>query len=539
MNPQTADSSISAIESALDADTKKYKSFDKTKPMRYISYEETRNKYRVNIGKSSVRFDNLNEATIYVKSHIEKSKGTIDIIPNKYCFTYATYQFIAYNYKSKAYFDIEHIISYLGLGKSEYYSKHSHYSKNIAYRYFYPNGFGGYNLREMINAETVCNILFSSNSDLSKKFKKDVSKIIAGLQQAGELNLIDGSIVKTKSKNTRNMNSSDDRELILSDDHNRLFTYNNESDKQKIKQYIKDAQQIKLENYNKKRVIYAFIITVSTGNSNRYIYVKFGYTDDIFKTKNRLIRTYGATLKFLRIHLVHNLRKESTLHKFLKIQYTDNVVVFENRRELYIFSESLFEAFNKFGLEQQQKILANSQFTLPSFFDENIKSEYEKEKKIIDHDYAINQYTHRSTYSEEKQNLIMKFKQEKQCLMMKYEQENQKMSMEHKRKCTLCINKYKKQQFIKQLKSNHTVQNDASTMDTTFDNFLYSSDNINSTKHNEILNIDTSFDMLPILSDDVALDTTMNNETDNLTLNNINTHPIKSSKNEKSVIIRL
>ena len=65
--------------------------------------------------------------------------------------------------------------------------KYNKFSDNIIGYCPIKNAFGGYTIREFINEETMYQIILSSNSEFSKSFKKDVSKILCQLRKDEQL----------------------------------------------------------------------------------------------------------------------------------------------------------------------------------------------------------------------------------------------------------------------------------------------------------------------------------------------------------------
>jgi len=93
-----------------------------------------------------------------------------------------------------AYFDIRHIIQSLELSDNKVDDKYKEYSTQIIGYCPIMNKFGGYFIREFITEETMYNIILSSNSALSKAFKKNVSKILVQLRQEGLLLLTNNNM---------------------------------------------------------------------------------------------------------------------------------------------------------------------------------------------------------------------------------------------------------------------------------------------------------------------------------------------------------
>jgi hypothetical protein len=87
-------------------------------------------------------------------------------------FSYQDHYFITYwNDLGKPFFDIRHVISVLNLQERCQVQKYTDFKDNIKYYFWHKNSFGGYILRGLVDKETFFNIIFSSQSNLSKSFK--------------------------------------------------------------------------------------------------------------------------------------------------------------------------------------------------------------------------------------------------------------------------------------------------------------------------------------------------------------------------------
>src|SRR5690606_6780838 len=107
-------------------------------------------------------------------------------------------------------FDIQHIISVLNLKTTSYTEKYNEFSNQITNYIWYKNEFDGYILRELIPETTVFEIILSSNSIISKSFKKDVSEILSDLRKDGDLIITNDTISAKKLKKHANVDEGKD-----------------------------------------------------------------------------------------------------------------------------------------------------------------------------------------------------------------------------------------------------------------------------------------------------------------------------------------
>lgn len=169
---------IDAIEKELDSKVKKYIGFSEKNPMTYVRYENGRKMYRIEHKNNVKRIKNIEnaceKALEIVLSEFPNAIGKFH--PNaKSTFTYKNLNFIAYIVNTKIYFDIKHIVQMLEIGDDMRNIKYKDFSKDIIGYCPVKNEYGGYFIREFISEETMYQVILSSNSTLSKSFKKDVT----------------------------------------------------------------------------------------------------------------------------------------------------------------------------------------------------------------------------------------------------------------------------------------------------------------------------------------------------------------------------
>lgn len=161
------DLTIDEIEEQLDSKVEKYKNYNKDHPMEGVSYDKNNKTYKTRSGNIKTSNKNLESACQIVLQNFNEKLGQKNgaiLIPNskitKKNITSSNNIFlIAYKYKSKRYYDIQHIFDCLKLKKSSQNEKYRLYSGDIKYCFWHPNKFGGFILRELISKYTIKKII--------------------------------------------------------------------------------------------------------------------------------------------------------------------------------------------------------------------------------------------------------------------------------------------------------------------------------------------------------------------------------------------
>ena len=187
------------LEEKIDKDIKKYNGFSGKNPMDGVNYDEINKTYSFRHGKQASQNKNKNlvceQALLYLKDKFPHGAGKFVFFKIRQNFEYHNKNFVIYMDSNDAYFDIRHVIQVLELSeKNKIDEKYKEYSTQIIGYCPIMNKFGGYFIREFITEETMFNIILSSNSALSKAFKKNVSKILVQLRQEGLLLLTNNNM---------------------------------------------------------------------------------------------------------------------------------------------------------------------------------------------------------------------------------------------------------------------------------------------------------------------------------------------------------
>ena len=90
---------------------------------------------------------------------------------------------ILYGGLENSLFDINHIIQILDQKDPRF--KYMEFKDRIIDTCLVKNEYGGYYIKEFVNEGSMFDIILSSTSDFSKRFKKDVSNILVELRKNG------------------------------------------------------------------------------------------------------------------------------------------------------------------------------------------------------------------------------------------------------------------------------------------------------------------------------------------------------------------
>jgi len=349
---------INAIEEMLDMEINSYNKYDENHPMLGISRYETR--WRLISREHDCNTKSVDKNKL-IKIIIDKINGTYnqyirtDCLPqgkikyeNKYVIIYGTIDVPL--------FDIQHVIKLLNLTDED--QKYRDNKNMITHYGFKKNKYGGYVVKEFISEESMYDIVMSSNSEFSKKFKKDVSKMLVRMRRRGKLIITNEQItlsdVPKSSNETKNMNINHDfiESLI---DKSPGMSYDDEHVSCYVKQLIKEGMSIVLSKYSKKHVLYGMITTLVDQTGLNRVLIKFGYSENIYKRIQELRDNYKSNFYIVRIKVIHGESTEREFHKILKEKYpkhnVDITIKSKSKDEIYALDESLIIEFDNFNEE--------------------------------------------------------------------------------------------------------------------------------------------------------------------------------------------
>jgi len=341
--------SVEQVEKLLDDKIPKYNKFTENHPMEGVTFDKNIKKYKVQHKTINTNTKTINMACEKIKNFYEDKIS--DLIGNnilKKEFVYGEHYFLTYWHKNEPYFDIQHIISVLNLKKSSWNDKYNEYFEQIVYYMWHQNEFSGYILRELIDEETVYNLILSSNSVLSKKFKKEVAVILKQLRENGNLQIDNTGMKLKKSSKTKNMN--EDHANKINTNYINALSYNSDLDMIYVTSLIINATTIPISYYMKKHVLYAVIIPLKTNHNN--VIIKFGYTEDIIERMITLQQEYKSEIFFINAKIITGEKDEKHFHKMLKNAYPhlieNQTIDNKDKTELYKLSRKLIEEFDSY-----------------------------------------------------------------------------------------------------------------------------------------------------------------------------------------------
>src|ERR1700733_12829443 len=388
-NDETVDEKMNEddVEKLLDDKIHKYNKYDKNHPMEGISFNKVNNKYRIQYKNIQTETKNLETACQKVMNNFDSknsekiSKNPEKILENitKNKFLYQDHYFLIYWNNNKPYFDIQHIISILNLKQSYIKEKYNEFSHNICYYIWHKNEFNGYILRELIAEETMYSIIFSSNSKLSKSFKKDVSKILSQLRKQGDLQLTNKTITLKKNKF---INMKEDVSSVLTTNYHHICSYLNPIDLEYLEMLIIEGSKIPISRYIKKHTLYGFVIPLKTEHND--IIIKFGYSEDIIKRIITLRNEYKSDIFLIKLKQITGQNGEETFHSALKTKYPHLVekqlIDEKEKTELYKLSDIMINCFDQY---MNNEIPADEPKNLTSEEKQIIESVKYQEKKFM------------------------------------------------------------------------------------------------------------------------------------------------------------
>jgi hypothetical protein len=237
------------------------------------------------------------------------------------------------------------------LSSSHSSKKYAEFKANICYRFPVKNDYDGYYIRELIPEEVAYEILLSSNSKISKKFKKDVSKIIADLRKSNKLVINNADIKLKRNNSVKNMKMN-----VIETHNDSVLSFNNPNDMDLLLQLVIDGAKFTISAFNKCHVMYLVFINLDDGNGS--VIIKFGYTEDIIERLQSLEKEYNTDIIFLNCKAIKGESSEREFHKILKNSYPDAIyehtIKDTKKTELYKFSRILLDEYNNYdsGIEQ-------------------------------------------------------------------------------------------------------------------------------------------------------------------------------------------
>jgi len=326
--------------------------------MQGISFSECKNNWRIVAENVNTFASDLTIATqkiLYTKF----PKKNMIVCVKKYFF-YKNHYFLTYWHNGDPLFDILHVISVLNLKTASNTNKYKEFLDQITNYIWHQNEFGGYILRELIPESTVFEIILSSNSDISKSFKKDVSKILADLRKDGNLIITNDVVTITKELKKQRTNVDEEKDIQIQNlfDKKLALSYDNPYDMSQLYLLINQMSYQPIGSYVDRSVLYAFIVTIKRDHNN--VIVKFGWTLDILERITKLQYEFGSNFYLIGIKPVKNEPVEKRLHAVLKHKFPDSIepikIKGKDKTELYKFNLLMMTEFDAVETDSTQNI---------------------------------------------------------------------------------------------------------------------------------------------------------------------------------------
>ena len=343
------------IEKTLDSKIHRYNKYTNKNPMLYVDYNEKKKMYRFrydNISKKSKDKQNIINMAITKITGDNLTNKITKIVPIK-IIKYHNYDIVVYeNYI----FDINHIIDILKYNHNEefketYYVdyKYNHSKNYISHYGFKENEYGGYIVKEFITEEKMYQLVLSSDSDFSKKFKLDISKILVKLRENGLIEVNNDSIELESILNSQ-VNSFNNITTEIS--NNKIperYRYTNMEHHYYILNIVRNGLNIAFSEYIECHTMYMFILSLFNDDMN--IICKIGYTYDIIARYKSLMYEYKCMIFLVSLKSIKSEHNEKELHKLIKNVYPNLTyhltIGSTNKEELYYFNPVILNEFMK------------------------------------------------------------------------------------------------------------------------------------------------------------------------------------------------
>jgi prophage antirepressor-like protein len=355
---------VEEIEERLDKKIPGYNSYNENHPMRGVTYDKTNKRWQFknknkNINISKKDYNDIIETArkdILVKNFENFEKNYL-----KKFFIYEEQYFVCYWEDDEVYFDIQHIISVLDKKTTTWNEKYNEFSDKIIKNILHKNEYGGYILRELIDEITTYELVMSSNSEISKKFKKEVARKLVELRKEGKFIITNKKPLKGKT-NIKKEHSKIINEPKKIENENKprhpLYKYNNPKQIEFVRKLMDVGKRTALCEFAFKHILYAFIMVINT--DHEYIIIKFGYTEDIYDRMTSLANEYKTEIHFIKAKIINGKKDEEDFHNKLKFRYPELIeehkVNEKNKEELYKFSPILLKEYDDYLYNTNDKI---------------------------------------------------------------------------------------------------------------------------------------------------------------------------------------
>ena len=355
--------SVDEIEKILDGKIPKYNKYNENHPMEGVTFDTTKNKYQVKYKNINTYVTKLEDACKKIIEKINvKNSGNSGKDMLKQSFAHKNHYFVTHMDNNNCYFDIRHIISVLNLKKSSWNEKYNDFSNKISNHIFHKNEFGGYIIRELIDEQTMYELVLSSNSSFSNTFKTTIAKILVELRKNNNLEITNDDIKLKSNKQFKYADTETKQYLDNASIKYIPYNYDNEKDKEYVDILIANHKNIPWSKYDYKHVLYAFILPLRTIHGD--IIIKFGYTENIQDRIKSLMSEYKCPVYIVKIKIIKGERDEKRFHKILKSRYPELVEEYiidgKDKTELYKLHPILLLEFDNHLCDETTDISNNS-----------------------------------------------------------------------------------------------------------------------------------------------------------------------------------
>lgn len=180
----TGDLTVDMVERTIDSKISAYTKYNKYNPMKGISWNRSKSKYQITYKTINMTAKCLDTACEIIKRYHNNNRFIYN--DTKIYFLYQKYYFVCYLCNNRPCFDIRHCIAMLNLKTTSQNDKYNEHRKDIIYYKWHKNQYGGYILRELVDENTMYEIILSSNSDFTQLVKIDIPAILKQLCTAGQ-----------------------------------------------------------------------------------------------------------------------------------------------------------------------------------------------------------------------------------------------------------------------------------------------------------------------------------------------------------------
>lgn len=333
------------IESELDRHVPTYSEISRKIPMSGVKWLIMDRKYCVQY----IMFDTVHEAcTAATNNQNEKilancAKGTklediiLPINVTKMSFTNDNHEFVCYLYNNEEYFDIHHIIHTLNDMYNVDVLKYKKWVHHVTRYLRIKNKYFGHVQRELINKESVYQMIFQCKPIQYQTNRLSMSRSISTL---------------------RGKEVDDNSTIITQACPNNIipYKYSEPDHLAYVQDLVATGSRYPYLKYINQNIMYACIL-IFIHSKNSKIILKFGYSANIIQRFRCLEKEYNCIIFLISVRIVSHLCDELRFHKFIKNKYKTLIAPYTiestEKNELYYLNPALIKEFNEYLPEYQ------------------------------------------------------------------------------------------------------------------------------------------------------------------------------------------